>query len=57
MISGTMYFDLLHKNASSHIKWNGKISANVIRESIGNRQGGYSSANEWQSNDKRAGRS
>ena len=42
-----MYFDLLHKNASTHIKWNGKISTNVIDENIGNRQGGYSSADEW----------
>ena len=41
------YFDLLHKNAATHIKWNGKVSTNVIEESIGNRQGGYSSAEEW----------
>ena len=41
------YFNLLHKNASSHIKWNGKISVNVIREAIGNRQWGYSSADKW----------
>ena len=41
------YFDLLHKNASTHIKWNGKISKSVINENIGNRQGGYSSADEW----------
>ena len=32
------YFDFFHKNASSHIKWNGKISVNVIREAIGNRK-------------------
>ena len=42
-----MYFDLLHKNATTHIKWNGNISNDVIREAIGNRQGGYSSADEW----------
>ena len=41
------YFELLHENATSHIKWNGKISENVINEAIGNRQGGYSSADEW----------
>jgi hypothetical protein len=41
------YFDLLHKNATTHIKWNGKVSENVIEEAIGNRQGGYSSADEW----------
>ena len=41
------YFDLLHKNASSHIKWNGKVSVDVINKAIGNRQGGYSSADEW----------
>ena len=41
------YFQLLHKNATTHIKWNGKISKNVINEAIGNRQGGYSSADEW----------
>ena len=36
------YFDLLHKNATTHIKWNSKIN-----ENIGNRQGGYSSVDEW----------
>ena len=41
------YFDLLHKNATTHIKWNGKASKEVIKEAIGNRQGGYSSADEW----------
>ena len=41
------YFDLLHKNATTHIKWNGQVSTDVIEESIGNRQGGYSSAEEW----------
>ena len=41
------YFDLLHKNATTHIKWNGKVSESVINENIGNRQGGYSSADEW----------
>ena len=32
-----MYFDILHGNATIHIKWNGRISTEVI-------QGGYSSA-------------
>ena len=41
------YFDLLHRNATTHIKWNGKASKDVIQEAIGNRQGGYSSADEW----------
>ena len=41
------YFQLLHQNASSYIKWSGKISKEVINEDIGNKQGGYSSANEW----------
>ena len=41
------YFNLLHRNATTHLKWNGKVTNDVIRESIGNRQGGYSSADEW----------
>ena len=41
------YFQLLHQNASSYIKWSGKVSKKVINEDIGNRQGGYSSADEW----------
>ena len=41
------YFDLLHRNATTHIKWNGRTSTEVIQEAIGNRQGGYSSADEW----------
>ena len=41
------YFQLLHQNATTHIKWNGKVSVDVIQETIGNRQGGYSSADEW----------
>ena len=41
------YVNLLHKNATTHIKWNGNITKNVIKEAIGNRQGGYSSAEEW----------
>jgi hypothetical protein len=40
------YFQLLHQNASPYIKWSGKISKEVINEDIGNRQGGYSSADE-----------
>ena len=40
------YFQLLHQNASTHIKWNGNVSKNIIQEEIGNRQGGYSSADE-----------
>ena len=42
-----MHFDLLHKIATTHIKWNGKMSTDVIQEAIGNRQGGYSSKDEW----------
>ena len=41
------YFQLLHDNASTHIKWNGRVSNDVIFEKVGNRQGGYSSADEW----------
>ena len=42
-----MYFDQLHRNAATHIKWHGNISSEVIQEAIGNRQGGYSSADDW----------
>ena len=29
------------------MKWNGKVMTDVIHDTIGNRQGGYSSADEW----------
>jgi hypothetical protein len=41
------YFQLLDQNATTHIKWNENISKEVIKEMIGNRQGGYSSADLW----------
>ena len=41
------YFELLHKNSSTHIKWNGLISEDVIMEGKGNRQGGLASGDEW----------
>ena len=41
------YFQLLHQNLSTHIKWNGNVSKSIIHEAVGNREGGYSSADEW----------
>jgi hypothetical protein len=34
------YFQLLHQNASTHIKWNCNVSKSIINESVGNPQGG-----------------
>ena len=41
------YFALLHRNSTTHIKWNGKSSVNSITEGKGNRQGGLASGDEW----------
>ena len=41
------YFQLLHNNSSTYVKWNGLITEEVIREGKGNRQGGLASADEW----------
>ena len=41
------YFQLLHKNSSTYVKWNGLITEEVINEDKGNRQGGLASAEEW----------
>ena len=41
------YFQLLHQNSTTHVKWNGLSTNQVIRERKGNRQGGLSSADEW----------
>ena len=41
------YIHLLHKNSTTHVKWGGLSTADVIREGKGNRQGGLASADEW----------
>ena len=41
------YFEQLHQNSTTHIKWNGLISEVVISEGKGNRQGGLASGDEW----------
>ena len=41
------YFELLHKKNSTHIKWNGLISEDVIIEGKGDRQGGLASGDKW----------
>ena len=41
------YFEQLHKNSTTHIKWNGLISEDFISEGKGNRQGGLASGDEW----------
>ena len=41
------YFQLLHQNSTTHMKWNGLSSIDVIEEGKGNRQGGLSSSDEW----------
>ena len=41
------YFELLHKNSTTYIKWNGLSSADHIDEGKGNRQGGLASGDEW----------
>ena len=40
------YFHLLHKNSTTHIKWNGRTTVQSIREGKGNRQGGLASGDE-----------
>ena len=41
------YFQLLHSNSTTHMKWNGLSTTDVIMEGKGNRQGGLSSSEEW----------
>ena len=41
------YFKLLHQNSTTHVKWNGLSTTDVINEGKGNRQGGLASADEW----------
>ena len=41
------YFELLHKNRTTYIKWNGLSSVDFIDEGKGNRQGGLASGDEW----------
>ena len=41
------YFQLLHNNSTTHVKWNGLCSSDVIHEGKGNRQGGLARAEEW----------
>ena len=42
-----MYFHLLHQNSTTHMKWNGLSTVDVINEGKGNRQGGLASGDEW----------
>ena len=41
------YFQKLHSNATTHVKWQGLLTTDCIQENKGNRQGGISSADEW----------
>ena len=41
------YFQQMHANAVTQIKWNGLLSSNSIPEAIGTRQGGKSAAEEY----------
>jgi hypothetical protein len=41
------YFEKMHSNAETQIKWNGLLSELSIPESIGTRQGGKSAAEEY----------
>ena len=41
------YFELLHQNSTTHLKWNGMVSVDAISEGKGNRQGGLASGDEW----------
>ena len=42
-----VYFNLMHQNSQTFVKWNGLQSDDFISEGKGNRQGGKSSADEW----------
>ena len=42
-----LYFEKMHSNSTTYVKWNGKVTKNCISEEKGNRQGGISSAEEW----------
>ena len=41
------YFELLHSNSTTHLKWNGLFAVDAICEGKGNRQGGLASGDEW----------
>ena len=41
------YFELLHQNSTTHLKWNGLSAVQAICEGKGNRQGGLASGDEW----------
>ena len=41
------YFQKMHSNATTHVKWQGLLTNDYISENKGNRQGGLSSADEW----------
>ena len=41
------YFQLLHKNSTTYVKWNGLCTSDMISEGKGNRQGGLASSEEW----------
>ena len=41
------YFQLLHQNSTTFMKWNGLSSVDFINEGKGNRQGGLASGDEW----------
>ena len=42
-----IYFEQMHKNSTTHMKWNGLLSIDTIDEKKGNRQGGLASGDEW----------
>ena len=41
------YFELLQRNSTTHMKWSGLSTVDVIDEQKGNRQGGLASGDEW----------
>jgi hypothetical protein len=41
------YFELLHRNSTTHLKWSGLSAVDAISEGKGNRQGGLASGDEW----------
>ena len=41
------YFEQMHANAETQLKWNGLLTEKSIPESIGTRQGGKSAAEEF----------
>ena len=47
------YFQLLHQNSTTFMKWNGLSSVDHISEGKGNRQGGLASGDEWKLDDNK----